>query len=260
MTTTKSFEVSKLTIWDAWRSVKENQGTYGIDKQSIEDLEVNLKDNLYKLWNRMSSGSYFPPPVRKVEIPKKDGGKRTLGIPTVADRIAQTAVKKMLEPQIEPIFHLDSYGYRPNKSALDAVGKTRERCWKFDWVIDLDIKGFFDNMNHELLMKALKKHTDCKWILLYIERWLKAPLEDIDGLRTKRTKGTPQGGVISPLLSNLFMHYAFDKWMEIHFPEVLFARYADDLVIHCISLKQANIILSAVRKLPIRMFTRTPPD
>ncbi|KAB8039113.1 group II intron reverse transcriptase/maturase [Silvanigrella paludirubra] len=248
MTTTKSFEVSKSTVWEAWKSVKENHGAHGIDKQSIEDFEANLKDNLYKLWNRMSSGSYFPPSVRKVEIPKKDGGKRTLGIPTVADRIAQTTLKRMLEPQIEAIFHPDSYGYRPNKSALDAVGKTRERCWKFDWVIDLDIKGFFDNMNHELLMKALKKHTDCKWILLYIERWLKSPLEDIDGLRIERTKGTPQGGVISPLISNLFMHYAFDKWMEIHFPGVLFARYADDLVIHCISENQANIILSAVRK------------
>jgi RNA-directed DNA polymerase len=245
---TKSFKISKLSVWEAWKSVRENHGAHGVDKQSIENFEVKLKDNLYKLWNRMSSGSYLPPPVRQVEIPKKDGGIRTLGIPTVADRIAQTVVKKLLESKIDPLFHPDSYGYRPNKSALDAIGKTRERCWKFKWVIDLDIKGFFDNVSHELLMKALKKHTDCKWMLLYIERWLKVPMETPQGEQIARTKGTPQGGVISPLLANLFMHYAFDKWMEINISDMPFARYADDLVIHCKTEKQANYVLDSVRK------------
>ena len=248
MTTAKPFEITKQSVWEAWKSVKKNYGSHGIDFQSIEDFESNLKDNLYKLWNRMSSGSYIPPAVRQVEIPKKDGGIRILGIPTVADRIAQTVVKNFLEPQLDPTFHPDSYGYRPNKSALDAVAITRERCWEFKWVIDLDIKGFFDNMNHDLVMKALKKHTTCKWVLLYVERWLKVPMENHEGQQIIRTKGTPQGGVISPLLANLFMHYAFDKWMERTFPNVVFARYADDVVIHCISFSQAGYVRDTVNK------------
>jgi RNA-directed DNA polymerase len=260
MATIKPYEISKISIWEAWKSVKKNHGSHGIDKQTIENFEAKLKDNLFKLWNRMSSVSYFPPSVRKVEIPKKDGGVRTLGIPTVEDRIAQTVVKKMLEPQIDPFFHQNSYGYRPNKSALDAIAKTRERCWDFKWVIDLDIKGFFDNMNHELLMKALKKHTDCKWVLLYIERWLKAPLENMNGEKIERTKGTPQGGVISPLISNLFMHYALDKWLEINFPHIKFSRYADDIVIHCVTEKQASFILQAVKKRLSECFLELHPE
>ncbi len=181
-----------------------------MDKQSIQDFEVNLKDNLYKLWNRLSSGSYFPPPVLRVEIPKSDGGKRALAIPTVSDRIAQMVVKLTLEPEIEPHFHVDSYGYRPNKSAVQAVGVARQRCWKYDWVVDLDIRAFFDSMNHELLMKAVQKHTQNPWILLYIKRWLTAPVQMEDGSVVTRDCGTPQGGVISPLLANLFLHYAFD--------------------------------------------------
>ena len=213
-TKAKPYEISKRVVWEAWKRVKANRGAAGIDEETIQVYEVNLKDNLYKLWNRMSSGSYFPPPVRTVEIPKKDGGRRALGIPTVSDRIAQTVVKLYLEPQMEPCFHPDSYGYRPNKSALEAVGVARQRCWRYDWVLDLDIRGYFDNIDHELLMRAVRKHTDCPWILLYVERWLKAPVQQTDGTRTERNKGTPQGGVLSPLLANLFLHYAFDEWMR----------------------------------------------
>ncbi|MDE3046569.1 MAG: group II intron reverse transcriptase/maturase [Verrucomicrobiota bacterium] len=186
---------------EAYKAVKSNAGAGGIDEQSIEDFEKNLKDNLYKIWNRMSSGSYFPPPVRAVAIPKKNGGERILGIPTVADRVAQTVVKMVFEPEVEPIFLPDSYGYRPGKSALDAVGVTRKRCWQYDWVLEFDIKGMFDNIDHEFLMRAVCKHTKCKWIILYIERWLKAPMKMPDGTNAERHKGTPQGGVISPVLA-----------------------------------------------------------
>jgi RNA-directed DNA polymerase len=199
MSEAKPFCISKSEVWDAYKRVKANKGAAGVDDESIEDFERNLKDNLYKLWNRMSSGSYFPPPVRRVEIDKKDGGKRKLGIPTVADRIAQQVAKAKLEPELEPLFHADSYGYRPGKSALDAVGQARERCWRYDWVLDLDIKGFFDNLDHDLLMKAVKKHAKDRWIVLYIERWLKAPVQEGDGRLVPRDKGTPQGGVITPL-------------------------------------------------------------
>jgi RNA-directed DNA polymerase len=229
----KPYEITKRVVWEAWKRVKANRGAAGIDEETIQAYEANLKDNLYKLWNRMSSGSYFPPPVRTVEIPKKDGGRRALGIPTVSDRIAQTVVKLYLEPQMEPSFHPDSYGYRPNKSALEAVGVARQRCWRYDWVLDLDIRGYFDNIDHELLMRAVRKHTDCPWILLYVERWLKAPVQQTDGTRTERNKGTPQGGVLSPLLANLFLHYAFDEWMRRNYPQNPFERYADDAIVHC---------------------------
>lgn len=232
----------------AWERVKANKGSEGIDEESIQDFEKNLKDNLYKIWNRMSSGTYFPPPVKAVEIPKADGRKRLLGIPTVSDRVAQAVVKLHLEPIVDLKFHEDSYGYRPRKSALDAVGVARKRCWRQDWVIDLDIKGFFDNLDHELMMKAVRFHTEEKWIHLYVERWLKAPLQQKDGQLVKRDKGTPQGGVISPLLANIFMHHAFDKWMERHFPYVKFERFADDVLAHCQSLKQAEKVLEAIRK------------
>ncbi len=247
MNKTKPFCISKQSVVAAWEKVKANKGTYGVDEESIKDFELNLKDNLYKIWNRMSSGTYFPPPVRAVEIPKSDGRKRMLGIPTVSDRIAQSVVKDYLEPIIEPKFHADSYGYRPGKSALDAVGVARERCWRQAWCIDLDIKGFFDNVDHILMMKAVRFHTDEKWIHLYVERWLKAPLQKEDGTLIERNLGTPQGGVCSPLLANLFMHHAFDEWIKKLFPAVKFERYADDLLAHCSSLKQAEKVLEAIR-------------
>jgi RNA-directed DNA polymerase len=245
---TKPFNISKHVVWKAYLSVKANKGAAGIDDESIADFEVDLKKNLYKIWNRMSSGSYFPPPVRTVSIPKSDGGKRKLGIPTVGDRVAQMVVKMYLEPEVEPQFHQDSYGYRPAKSALDAVGQARERCWKYDYVIDLDIKGFFDNLDHSLIMRAVKKHTNVEWILLYIERWLKAPVQLEDGTLVERERGTPQGSVVSPLLANLFMHHAFDKWMQEKHPYAPFERYADDAVVHCKSEQQAKYVLNAIAK------------
>jgi group II intron reverse transcriptase/maturase len=189
--------------------------------------------NLYKIWNRMSSGSYFSPPVRAVPIPKKNGGQRILGVPTVADRVAQMVVKKIVEREIEPVFLPDSYGYRPNKSAIDAIGVTRKRCWQYDWVLEFDIRGLFDNIDHTLLLRAVRKHVKCKWSLLYIERWLTAPMEMEDGTRVERTKGTPQGGVISPVLANLFLHYTFDAWMAREYPDLPWCRYADDGLVHC---------------------------
>lgn len=248
MNKTKPFCISKKSVMAAWESVKANKGTYGIDGESIEGFELNLKDNLYKVWNRMSSGTYFPPPVRGVEIPKSDGSsKRLLGIPTVSDRVAQAVVKSHLEPIVEPKFHEDSYGYRPGKSALEAVGVARQRCWRQNWCIDLDIKDFFGALDHKLMMKAIKFHTDEKWIHLYVERWLKAPLQLEDGTRIERERGTPQGGVASPLLANIFMHHAFDAWMKRRFPEVRFERFADDCVVHCGSQKQAEKVLEEIR-------------
>ena len=215
-------------------------GSSGGGNQSIAEFERELSNNLYKLWNRLSSGSYFPPPVRRVEIPKSGGGKRPLGIPTVADRVAQTVIKMYLEPLVEPHFHVDSYGYRPEKSALQAVGAARQRCFVYHWVLDVDIKGFFDHIDHELLMRAVRKHTDCKWVLLYTDRWLKAPAQLEDGTLIPREEGTPQGGVISPLLANIFLHYAFDLWMRRKYPSIPFERYADDVICHCRSEQQAQ--------------------
>ena len=229
-------------VWEAWKRVKANHGAAGVDEESIADFEKDLKDNLYKIWNRMSSGCYFPPAVRAVGIPKKDGRVRLLGIPTVADRVAQMVAKMYFEPVLEPNFHQDSYGYRLRKSAIQAVEVTRRRCWKYDWVLEFDIKGLFDNIDHDLLMRAVRKHTDCKWMLLYIERWLKAPFQGEEGVEVERTKGTPQGGVISPLLANLFLHYVFDKWMERNYPQVPFCRYADDGVVHCRTEEEALMI------------------
>ena len=246
ITKTKPFSISKQVVWEAYRRVKANKGAAGVDGQSIKDFEVDLKDNLYKIWNRMCSGSYFPPPVRTVDIPKSDGRSRRLGIPAVSDRVAQMVVKMYLEPEVEPIFHPDSYGYISGRSALDAVGVVRKRCWWYDWVIDLDIKGFFDNIDHELMLYAVKKHTDSKWILLYIERWLKAPAQLADGSLIEREQGTPKGGVVSPLLANIFLHHVFDEWMRVNHPSVLFARYADDIVVHCRSESQAQVMLRAI--------------
>lgn len=243
----KSFSISKVLVLEAFKRVKANKGAAGVDGESIRNFEENLKDNLYKIWNRMSSGCYFPPAVKSAEIPKGNRGTRTLGIPTVADRVAQMVVKLHIEPEIDRCFHENSYGYRPGKSMQDALAETRRRCWKFDWVIDLDVKGFFDNMNHELTMKAVRHHVTEKWILLYIERWLKAPMQDAKGQTIERHKGTPQGGVISPLLANLFMHYAFDMWMARKYPSNPFERYADDAVIHCRTKQEAERLLEDLK-------------
>jgi RNA-directed DNA polymerase len=240
-TTSKPFMIEKRQVYEAYKAVKSNRGAAGVDGQTIEQFEEDLEGNLYKIWNRMSSGSYFPPSVRAVAIPKKSGGERILGVPTVSDRIAQMVVKQLIEPDLDPIFLPDSYGYRPRKSALDAVGVTRERCWKYDWVLEFDIKGLFDNLPHELLLKAVRKNVKCKWALLYIERWLTAPMEK-DGLRIERTRGTPQGGVISPILSNLFLHYAFDLWMKRTHPDLPWCRYADDGLVHCRSELEAEAL------------------
>jgi RNA-directed DNA polymerase len=243
----KPFTISKRVVKEAFLRVKANMGAPGVDGESIAEFERNLDGNLYKIWNRLSSGSYFPPPVRKVEIPKPGGrGVRVLGVPTVADRVAQTVVAMYLEPLVEPIFHPDSYGFRPGRSPLQAVGVCRERCWRYDWVIDLDIRAFFDNLDHELVMKAVAHHTDQRWILLYVERWLKAPLMRENGSLEAREKGSPQGSAISPLLANLFMHYAFDAWMRREYPAVRFERYADDVVVHCVSEQQAKEVLAAI--------------
>ena len=236
----RSFDISKKLVWQAYLRVKANKGAEGVDGQRIEDFEQNLKGNLYRIWNRMTSGSYIPPAVKAVTIPKRSGGKRVLGIPTISDRIAQTVVKMYLEPELEPFFHEDSYGYRPGKSAIQAVSITRERCWKYGWLFEFDIKGAFDNIDHSLLTRLLQKHTDCEWVLLYINRWLEAPMQHPNGEQEQRVKGTPQGGVVSPLLMNLFLHYVFDKWMAVHEPKLPFARYADDAVVHCPTLREAE--------------------
>lgn len=243
----KSFNLTKQAVWDAYLSVKANKGSAGIDGQTMADFESDLKNNLYKIWNRLSSGSYFPPPVRRVEIPKSNGQLRPLGIPTISDRIAQTVIKNRLEPLVEPHFHNDSYGYRPGKSALDAIAQARQRCWRDDWVLDMDIRGFFDALDHKLVMKAVAKFTDCKWTLLYIERWLKADVILPNGEQLRRSQGTPQGGVISPLLANIFLHLAFDNWMQKEFPCIHFERYADDIVVHCRSHKQLEFIEGKIR-------------
>ena len=246
MKESKQYNISKKVVLEAYKKVKFNRGSAGVDGVDLEKFEENLKDNLYKIWNRMSSGSYFPSPVLAVEIPKKNGGTRTLGIPTISDRIAQMIARMYLEPKVEPIFHKDSYGYRVNKSAIDAVGKVRERCWRYDYVIEFDIKGLFDNIDHELLMKAVELHTEEKWMKLYIRRWLTAPFVTKKGRVIERNSGTPQGGVISPVLANIFLHYVFDIWMERNYPMAPFARYADDAVIHCKSEKQAKEIKEAL--------------
>ena len=242
MSSTKAFDIPKALVWKAYLDVKRSAGGSGIDGQSMEGFENDLKNNLYKIWNRTSSGSYFPPPVRLVEIPKADGGVRPLGIPTVADRIAQGVVKRYLEPLVEPEFHEDSYGYRPGRSALDAVAQARRRCWRDDWVLDLDISKFFDTLDHALLMRAVKRFTACKWVLLYIGRWLRADVQLPDRTLQARNVGTPQGGVISPLLANIFLHLGFDQWMTENYPNIHFERYADDIVVHCRSLKQLEWI------------------
>ena len=238
----KEYAISQEEVMLAWMRVRAKGGVGGVDGESIKSFEEKLSGNLYKLWNRMSSGSYHPKAVQRVEIPKGDGKLRPLGIPTIYDRVAQEVVRARLEPTMEKIFHRDSYGFRPAKSAPEAVRSCRERCWEYDWVLDVDIQKFFDTIDHELMMKAVKHHTTEKWMVLYIERWLKAPIQHRDGRREESQRGTPQGGVISPLLANLYLHYAFDTWMGRSFPEVKFERYADDIVIHCESKEQSEQI------------------
>src|SRR6202171_6449679 len=244
----KPFKIPKREVWEAFKRVKANQGAAGVDGQSIAEFEANLSGNLYKLWNRLSSGSYFPPPVRRVDIPKASGGTRPLGIPTVADRVAQEVVRRYLEPCLEPVFHADSYGYRPGRSAIDEVRTGRQLCWRYDWVLDIDIKAFFDSIDHALLLRAVRRHTGCPWVLLYAERWLKAPMQREDGVIEPRDAGTPQGGVISPILANLFLHYAFDVWMARTWPAVPFERYADDAICHCRTREEAEALQAAIKE------------
>jgi RNA-directed DNA polymerase len=257
----KPFDISKREVWEAYEKVKANKGAPGVDGCSIEEFEKDLRNNLYKIWNRMSSGSYFPPPVLAVEIPKPHGGgTRILGVPTVADRVAQTVAARRLEEKVEPIFHPDSYGYRPAKSALDAVGTCRERCWRYDWVIDLDIQKFFDSVPWHLIVRAVEAHTDVPWVVLYVKRWLAAPVRLPDGTLAERDRGTPQGSAISPVLANLFMHYVFDAWMAREFPMVPFERYADDAVVHCKSERQARNVRQAIADRMAEVGLRLHPD
>jgi RNA-directed DNA polymerase len=257
---TKPFDISKWEVKEAWEEVRANKGAPGVDGQSIDDFEKDLKGNLYKIWNRMSSGSYFPPPVRAVAIPKPHGGgTRMLGIPAVADRVAQTVVARHLMRRVEPVFHPDSYGYRPGRSALDAVGKCRERCWKRNWVVEFDIAQFFDSVPWDLLVKAVEAHTDAVWVNLYVRRWLEAPLAMPDGSLLEREQGTPQGAPVSPVLANLFLHYAFDMWMDREFPFVWFERYADDAVLHCVSERQARQVLAALNDRMVEVGLRLHP-
>jgi RNA-directed DNA polymerase len=244
----KPFCIAKRNVWEAYKRVKANQGAAGVDGVSIADFEEDLANNLYRIWNRMSSGSYFPQAVRRVDIPKGGGRTRPLGISTVSDRIAQTVAQRYLEPILEPVFHKDSYGYRPGRSAHDALAVARQRCWRHDWVLDLDVRSFFDEIDWELLMRAVRHHTDCAWVLLYIERWLRAPVYMPDGTLEDREKGSPQGSVVSPILANLFLHYTFDMWMQRQFPACPFERYADDAIIHCDSENQARELLDMLQQ------------
>ena len=248
MNSGKPLPITKAMVWAAYKLVKTKGRAAGVDGQSLDDFANRLEDNLYQLWNRMASGSYFPPPVRRVEIPKIGGGSRPLGIPTVADRIAQMVVKQRLEPELDHLFDPDSYGYRPGKSAHQAVEQARKRCWQQDWVVDLDIKSFFDTIDHELLMRSVRRHIRSSWMLLYIQRWLKAPVEMSDGTLRERVQGTPQGGVVSPILANLFLHYAFDAWMRRTFPHIPFERYADDAICHCRTRQEAEQLKSALEQ------------
>ena len=244
---TKDLPITKKMVWDGYESVRRNRGGSGIDQMTLEELKADLEDQLYKLWNRMGSGSYFPPEVKRMLISKGGKGYRPLGIPTVLDRIAQSVVRAYIEPRLEAIFHEGSYGYRPGRSAHQALEKARKNCWQYEWVIDLDIKGFFDSIDHELLMKAVEKHVPEKWVCMYIRRWLKAGVLHEDGRREETERGTPQGGVISPLLANLYLHYAFDKWMEKEEKGIHFERYADDIIIHCKTEQEAVRILERIK-------------
>jgi len=247
VSTDKPFQISKALVWEAYQKVAANKGAPGVDGCSIEEFEKDLKNNLYRIWNRMSSGSYFPPPVKAVEIPKSHGGgTRILGVPTVADRIAQTVVALTLEPRVERIFHADSYGYRIGRSALDAVAACRQRCWSRDWVVDLDIQNFFGSCPHDLIVKAVEANTDQPWVVLYVRRWLTAPVQQPDGTLITPERGTPQGSAVSPVLANLFLHYALDSWLAREYPSLHFERYVDDAVVHCVTRRQAEKVRAAI--------------
>jgi group II intron reverse transcriptase/maturase len=257
----KSFEIPKQLVWEAYRRVAANKGAAGVDGQSIADFESDLRNNLYRIWNRMSAGTYFPPPVLAVEIPKPHGrGMRVLGVPTVADRVAQTAAALALEARTESIFHDDSYGYRPRRSALDAVAKCRQRCQRRNWVLDLDVARFFDSVDHDLMLKAVEANTDRRWVVLYVRRWLTAPLQLPDGTLVARDRGTPQGSAVSPVLANLFLHYAFDMFLAREFPTVEFERYADDAVVHCVTERQAREVWAALADRLEQVGLRLHPD
>ncbi|MET8646420.1 group II intron reverse transcriptase/maturase, partial [Streptomyces sp. NPDC004675] len=256
----KPFDISKQEVWDAWVKVRGNKGSSGVDGVSIEAFEKDLKNNLYKVWNRMSSGTYFPPDVKAVPIPKSGGGTRMLGVPTVADRVAQTVVAGRLSERVEQIFHPDSFGYRPGKSALDAVASCRERCWRFDWVVEFDIRKFFDTVPWDKVVAAVEAHTDARWVVLYVKRWLAAGLRLPDGSTTERAEGTPQGSAVSPVLANLFLHYAFDAWMVREHPDCPFERYADDAVIHCRTAAEAERVLAALRSRMAEVGLELHPD
>jgi RNA-directed DNA polymerase len=257
----KPFAIPKLLVWEAWRQVKVNKGAPGVDRQSLEQFEADLKGNLYRIWNRMSSGTWFPPPVRAVEIPKPHGGGvRVLGVPTIADRVAQTTVAMFLEPLVEPRFHPDSYGYRPKRSAHDALAVCRERCWKKDWVIDLDVQKFFDEVPWDLILRAVGVVCDVPWVLLYVKRWLAVPLQYPDGTLQQRSRGTAQGSAVSPILANLFMHYAFDLWMARTYPDCSFERYADDVIVHCATKSQAEMVLGGIIARMTEVGLRLHPD
>ena len=256
----KPFSISKWAVWEAYRKVRANKGAPGVDGCTIEEFEADLKNNLFKVWNRLSSGTYFPPPVRAVEIPKPGGGVRVLGVPTVADRVAQSVVAAELEKTVEPMFHHDSYGYRPGRSALDAVAVCRQRCWATDWVIDLDIRAFFDSVPWHLIVKAVEANTDQPWVILYVRRWLAAPVQAPDGTVRARERGTPQGSAVSPVLANLFLHYAFDAWMGRTFPTIAFERYVDDVVVHCVSRKQAAMLVDRIGRRMAEVGLALHPD
>jgi len=246
---TKSVPISRQMVWEAYKKVRSNHGSGGIDQIEMEEYDANRSKHLYKLWNRMASGSYFPPPVKEVGIPKKDGKIRKLGIPTISDRVGQMVIKDYLEARFEKLFTANSYGYRPGRNAHQALAMARQNCRTYDWVIDIDIKGFFDNIDHARLMKALERHVPEQWCMMYITRWLQAPVQTAAGeLRQKQGKGTPQGGVISPLLANLFLHYALDKWLEQTHTTVKYERYADDAILHCRSKTQANYVMQNLQR------------
>ena len=243
----KTVPIEFKQVHDSYVKVKQGGKATGVDSETISDFEKKIETNLYLIHNRLSSGSYHPPAVRTVEIPKGEGKTRKLGIPTLRDKIAQHVVKDEMEKQIEPLFHANSYGYRPLRSAKDALQKVKENCRRYDWVIDMDIKSFFDEIDHELMLKALSHVVKEKWVITYVSRWLKAPSEDATGHQQERTKGTPQGGVISPLLANLFLHYSFDLWMSKHYAHIRFVRYADDIIVHCSTQQEAQSVLTSIK-------------
>lgn len=256
----KPFDVSKEEVFRAWKKVRQAKGAPGADGVTVAEFEENLKDNLYRVWNRMASGTWFPPPVRAVEIPKADGGIRVLGVPTVADRIAQTVAAARIGAVVDPLFSDDSYGYREGRSGLEAVGTCRERCWKYGWVLDLDVSRFFDSVSWDLMTAAVEAQDVPRWVVLYVRRWLAAPVVMPDGSTAVREAGTPQGSSVSPVLANLFMHYAFDVWMKAEFPDCPFERYADDAVVHCRTLARTREVRDALEKRMEQVGLRLHPE